>query len=188
MKLGQNIAIYRKEAGLTQEQLAEKCQVSRQAVTKWESGISEPSLEKIICLSEIFSVSIDTLLNGKKEEAKLNHAYYRFIYMAIMILWGADKDEKLKESERVLALKALYEVVETEFINEQGKIYEKYLVKNTTEEERKNYIRMPNRIITPKEEWNPFDDYIEGKCEVTVGLQEIEERLEKELNALQPGE
>ena len=57
--------------------------------------------------------------------------------MAIMILWGADKDEKLKESERVLALKALYEVVETEFINEQGKIYEKYLVKNTTEEERK---------------------------------------------------
>ena len=99
-----------------------------------------------------------------------------------------DKDEKLKESERVLALKALYEVVETEFINEQGKIYEKYLVKNTTEEERKNYIRMPNRIITPKEEWNPFDDYIEGKCEVTVGLQEIEERLEKELNALQPGE
>ena len=60
--------------------------------------------------------------------------------MAIMILWGADKDEKLKESERVLALKALYEVVETEFINEQGKIYEKYLVKNTTEEERKNYI------------------------------------------------
>ena len=108
--------------------------------------------------------------------------------MAIMILWGADKDEKLKESERVLALKALYEVVETEFINEQGKIYEKYLVKNTTEEERKNYIRMPNRIITPKEEWNPFDDYIEGQCEVTVGLQEIEERLEKELNALQPGE
>lgn len=108
MKLGQNIAIYRKEAGLTQEQLAEKCEVSRQAVTKWE-----------------------------KEEAKLNHAYYRFIYMAIMILWGADKDEKLKESERVLALKALYEVVETEFINEQGKIYEKYLVKNTTEEERK---------------------------------------------------
>lgn len=32
--------------------------------------------------------------------------------MAIMILWGADKDEKLKELERVLALKALYEVVE----------------------------------------------------------------------------
>ena len=104
------------------------------------------------------------------------------------VVMKMEKDEKLKESERVLALKALYEVVETEFINEQGKIYEKYLVKNTTEEERKNYIRMPNRIITPKEEWNPFDDYIEGKCEVTVGLQEIEERLEKELNALQPGE
>ena len=41
MKLGQNIAIYRKEAGLTQEQLAEKCEVSRQAVTKWEKRRSK---------------------------------------------------------------------------------------------------------------------------------------------------
>ena len=53
--------------------------------------------------------------------------------MAIMILWGADKDEKLKESERVLALKALYEVVETEFINEQGKIQRKRKGKITSE-------------------------------------------------------
>lgn len=68
MKLGQNIAMYRKESGLTQEQLAEKCEVSRQAVTKWESGISEPSIAKLIRLSEIFSVSIDTLLNGKKKK------------------------------------------------------------------------------------------------------------------------
>lgn len=41
MKLGQNIAIYRKEAGLTQEQLAEKCEASRQAVTKWEKRRSK---------------------------------------------------------------------------------------------------------------------------------------------------
>ena len=61
-------------------------------------------------------------------------------------------------------------------------------MKNTTEEERKQYMIMPSRIITPKEEWNPFDDYIKGKCEVIVGFQEIEERLEKELNALQPGD
>lgn len=188
MKLGQKIAMYRKEAGLTQEQLAEKCEVSRQAVTKWESGISEPSIAKLIRLSEIFSVSIDTLVNGKKEEAKLNHAYYRFIYMAIMSLWGADEDEPLDEWHRIKVLQLLYEVAETEFINEQRKIYEKYLVKNTTEEERKKYMIMPNRIITPKEEWNPFDDYIEGKCEVTVGLQKIGERLEKESDALQPEE
>ena len=108
--------------------------------------------------------------------------------MAIMSLWGADKDKKLRELDRILALKALYEVAETEFINEQGKIYEKYLVKNTTEEKRKKYMIMPSRIVTPKEEWNPFDDYIKGKCEVIEGLQKIEERLEKELNALQPGE
>lgn len=40
MGLKENIADYRKKMGLTQEQLAEKCNVSRQAVTKWESGVS----------------------------------------------------------------------------------------------------------------------------------------------------
>ena len=41
--------------------------------------------------------------------------------MAIMPLWGADKDEKLKELDRILALKALYKVVETEFMNAKEK-------------------------------------------------------------------
>lgn len=41
MGLKENIAYNRKRIGLTQEQLAEKCNVSRQAVTKWESGVSQ---------------------------------------------------------------------------------------------------------------------------------------------------
>lgn len=41
MSLGQNIAKLRKNMGMTQEQLAEKCDVSRQAVTKWESEVSQ---------------------------------------------------------------------------------------------------------------------------------------------------
>ena len=59
MGLKENIADYRKKMGLTQEQLAEKCNVSRQAVTKWESGESEPSIAKVRILSTVFNISID---------------------------------------------------------------------------------------------------------------------------------
>ena len=42
--LGQRIAYYRKRAGLTQEELAEKCSVTPQAVSKWENDISSPDI------------------------------------------------------------------------------------------------------------------------------------------------
>lgn len=51
--------------GLTQEQLAEQCNVSRQAITKWESDIAIPETEKIIFLSNLFKVSIDELLKDE---------------------------------------------------------------------------------------------------------------------------
>ena len=44
MKLGDNIQFFRKKESLSQEELAEKCKVSRQAVTKWEAGESTPSI------------------------------------------------------------------------------------------------------------------------------------------------
>ena len=65
MKLSEKIQYLRKEHGLTQEQLAEQCNVSRQAITKWESDISIPETEKIIFLSKLFKVSIDELLKDE---------------------------------------------------------------------------------------------------------------------------
>ena len=59
MSLGENIVALRKKRGLTQEKLAEGFEVSRQSVTKWESGESEPSIDKLIKLSKYFGVSID---------------------------------------------------------------------------------------------------------------------------------
>ena len=59
MSLGENIVALRKKRGLTQEKLAEVIEVSRQSVTKWESGESEPSIDKLIKLSKYFGVSID---------------------------------------------------------------------------------------------------------------------------------
>lgn len=64
-QLGENIAKYRKEKGLSQEKLAEYMGVSRQAVTKWESNVSKPSSGNLIKLAELFDVSVDILLGEK---------------------------------------------------------------------------------------------------------------------------
>lgn len=63
-ELAQRIQAARKAKGLTQEQLAEQIGVSRQAVSKWESGQSIPTLEKLTVLSSFFGVTTDFLLQG----------------------------------------------------------------------------------------------------------------------------
>ncbi|MCQ2456432.1 MAG: helix-turn-helix domain-containing protein [Clostridia bacterium] len=67
MILADKIIEERKKLGLSQEELAEKLSVSRQAVSKWESAQSVPDLQKIIAMSELFSVTTDYLL---KDDAK----------------------------------------------------------------------------------------------------------------------
>lgn len=54
----------RKEKGLSQEALAEALHVSRQAVSKWENGLAEPEVDKIILMSDFFGVTTDYLLKG----------------------------------------------------------------------------------------------------------------------------
>lgn len=62
MDVSEKILQLRKANGFTQEELAEKLNVSRQSVSKWESGQSVPELEKLVALSEIFQVSTNHLL------------------------------------------------------------------------------------------------------------------------------
>jgi transcriptional regulator with XRE-family HTH domain len=66
MTLGEKIKSARKSAGLTQEQLAEKLIVSRQAITKWESDKGLPDIENLKRLSKLLNVSIDYLLDDGK--------------------------------------------------------------------------------------------------------------------------
>jgi len=68
MILAEKIVKLRKQVGWSQEELAEKLDVSRQSVSKWESANSIPDLTKIILLAEIFSVSTDYLLKDELEE------------------------------------------------------------------------------------------------------------------------
>lgn len=62
MDFSEKILALRKSRNLTQEQLAEKLNVSRQSISKWEAGQAVPELEKIIALSGIFEVTTDYLL------------------------------------------------------------------------------------------------------------------------------
>lgn len=62
MKLAEKLQLIRKKNGLSQEELAEKLGISRQAISKWESGQSTPDLNKLIILSELYNVTIDSLV------------------------------------------------------------------------------------------------------------------------------
>lgn len=69
MKLSEKIMLLRKEKGMTQEELASICNVSRQSISKWEADIALPETEKLLILGEAFQVSMDILL---KDELTLN--------------------------------------------------------------------------------------------------------------------
>lgn len=67
MKLHEKIYSQRKLKGLSQEELAEKLGVSRQAVSKWETGEALPEITKLKGLAEVFGVTTDFLLNDKED-------------------------------------------------------------------------------------------------------------------------
>ena len=66
MTLCEKLTQARKAAGLTQADIAAKLHVSRQAVSRWESGQSKPSTEKLLALGALYGVSIDQLLNAEE--------------------------------------------------------------------------------------------------------------------------
>ena len=76
MNFADRILYLRKSKGISQEELADKVGVSRQAVSKWESEQSMPDVEKIIIMSDYFNVTTDYILKGieivenKEEKSK----------------------------------------------------------------------------------------------------------------------
>ncbi|WP_339146223.1 MULTISPECIES: helix-turn-helix transcriptional regulator [unclassified Sutcliffiella] len=64
MRLGEQIRTIRNKENLSQEQLGQKMNVTRQAIYKWESGKGYPDIQNLIKLSELFEISIDKLIKG----------------------------------------------------------------------------------------------------------------------------
>lgn len=75
MKLSEKIRTLRKNAGLSQEQLGEKINVSRQAITKWESGDGLPDIYNLVALSNLFSITLDELMAQEKAVADKRFLY-----------------------------------------------------------------------------------------------------------------
>lgn len=76
MTFEEKLKHYRKQAGLSQEKMAELIGVSRQAVTKWETGTGVPDISNLIAISELFQVSLhDLLMDEKMAKAQTDFIY-----------------------------------------------------------------------------------------------------------------
>ncbi len=79
MTFAEKLKSIRKQAGMSQEQLAEKLGVSRQAVTKWETDAGIPDMENIMAISALFDISIDELLSNERVAKKPAEYLYESI-------------------------------------------------------------------------------------------------------------
>lgn len=104
MSLGERIKEQRKSSGLSQEKLAEFVGVSRQAVTKWETGQSAPSTENLFKLAEIFGTTVDILLASDEDEknSPAEQIYY---------LYKMDQEKKVEERRMRLKKNVFFSLV-----------------------------------------------------------------------------
>ena len=83
--IGKSISSYRKNLGMTQEELAEKLHISAQAVSKWENGESLPTVDNLYALSRLLHTSVDDILIGEKErddEPSFSFCFYIFLWFS----------------------------------------------------------------------------------------------------------
>lgn len=90
MNLGEKLFELRKEKNLSQEEVADKLNVTRQTISKWETNQSTPDFDKIIPICELFEISTEELLTGNNKEEKRNQEQNQVT-------------EKEKEKEKVLS-------------------------------------------------------------------------------------
>ena len=96
MNFKENLTRFRKQAGMSQEDLADKLQLTRQTISKWENGLSEPDLATLQQLCTLLQVSPDELLLGKKKETsvpvpekKRREIYEIFSYIFLIVIFIA---------------------------------------------------------------------------------------------------
>lgn len=175
MGLKENIADYRKKMGLTQEQLAEKCNVSRQAVTKWKSGESEPSIAKVRILSTVFNISIDELIAGTKNNVSHNNSEKLQIDYSMLSAIANDLTKEYinidNEFWKLVLLENIYKVLKTKYIDSNEKVRDEYLLDNTKLEDRIKSTKLfiGNSCFTKE----LFQEYVGGKCEIDIVFEKL---------------
>ena len=91
MNFSEKLLELRKKEGLSQEELADRIDVSRQTVSKWESGQTTPEMEKLLELSKLFNISLDELTvnefnKEEKEEAKPKKKKHKLLKVFLIII------------------------------------------------------------------------------------------------------
>lgn len=96
MKFNEKILDLRKKKGLSQEELGRELNVSRQTISKWESGQSYPDFEKLVLLSDFFELTLDELMKDidvqdikEKNHKSIDISYFESVLKAIIksIVW-----------------------------------------------------------------------------------------------------
>lgn len=85
-KISKNIKKLRSEHGFTQDRLAEELHVTRQAISSWETGRTQPDSQMLISLSEVFSVPIETLIYGEKCNTTVEEGNKTYMSTATVII------------------------------------------------------------------------------------------------------
>lgn len=88
MNIADRIQYLRKQNGLSQEELADKIGVSRQAVSKWESEQSTPDLDKIIVMSNLFEVTTDYILKGIEPVSTTSKKTIKALYWGFVLVFA----------------------------------------------------------------------------------------------------
>jgi len=84
--IGDNIKFYRKKNQLTQDDIAEACNVTRQAVSKWENGERLPTVDNLYALSRLLHTSVDDILIGEKERDDEPSLSFFLSYFSLVFL------------------------------------------------------------------------------------------------------
>ena len=92
MKIAEQISRLRARAGMSQGELADRLEVSRQSVSKWETGASVPEIDKLVKMSALFGVTLDELVTGDAPEpvaAEKPVSLRHILGAALLVLAGA---------------------------------------------------------------------------------------------------
>lgn len=82
-KIGKFLAELRKENGMTQEQLAEKLNVARRTISRWETGNNMPDIDILIELSDLYAVDLREILNGERKSEKMKNEIKETVLQAV---------------------------------------------------------------------------------------------------------
>jgi transcriptional regulator with XRE-family HTH domain len=88
MNMADRIQYLRKQKGFSQEELADKVGVSRQAVSKWEGEQSTPDLTNIITMSDIFETTTDYILKGIEPIPTTNKKIFYSLYLGFTVIFA----------------------------------------------------------------------------------------------------